>query len=119
MVFRKNLNDKISKADTVMKKLTLDIQEFQTMTLPYEKEKIREQKVTALSGDFRTWVDKFKAVVSEIQTKMKTYMEVERKRNSEVSRDDIEEGYAGKQALKQTLLDKETLKIQAETDFHA
>lgn len=82
------------------------------MTLPYEKEKVREQKVTALSGDFRTWVDKFKAVVAEIQTKMKTYIEVERKRASEVSRDDIEEGYAGNQrSQRQALLDKETIKI--------
>jgi len=39
-------------------------------------QKQRNQKFTALSNDFQTWMEKFKIVSQEIANKQKTYMEV-------------------------------------------
>ncbi len=79
----------MTKTQSIMKKLQLDLSEFENMSLPYEKEvsilicynafcaqKQRNQKFTALSNDFQTWMDKFKIVSQEIASKQKMYMEV-------------------------------------------
>jgi hypothetical protein len=39
--FRKQISDKMQKTSGIMKKLQLDLAEFKTMNLPYEKEVIK------------------------------------------------------------------------------
>lgn len=103
-----------------MKKLGPDLDEFKNMVVSYDKEKERENKYNALSSDFQTWCQKFESTRSDIQHKKKMYAEVAN-RNSISSRDDMEygapTGVGGQQ--RQQLLDKETIRIQAETDFNA
>ena len=82
-------------------------------------QKQRNQKFTALSNDFQTWMEKFKIVSQEIANKQKTYMEVVQQRMSQQSAD-MEANFAGAGPnQQQQLLDQQTIRIQAETDFNS
>jgi hypothetical protein len=44
-MFRKQLNDKMTKTQSLMKKLAIDLEEYKNMTIVYEKE-VSKSRVT-------------------------------------------------------------------------
>jgi DNA repair exonuclease SbcCD ATPase subunit len=92
MIFRKQIQDKVARVQQIMKKLQLDLEDYKTMTVDFQKENERNTKYNALFSNFRDWMEKFGKTVQEIEQRKKMYLEVAEKHSS---MGDLEAGAGG------------------------
>lgn len=64
--FRNDLNDKMKKTGDMMKKFQTDLEDFRTVSVPYEQNKARTDKYEAFNDQFMTMTQKYKNTISDI-----------------------------------------------------